>query len=64
MDLLRDFRDRILMKSTLGRAFVDFYYTHGPALAHTVAQSEWLRAMVRILLLPLVGVAKLLLLLV
>ena len=63
-ELLRDFRDRILMKSSLGRAFVDSYYTHGPALAHTVAQSEWLKAMVRVMLLPLVGVAKLLLLLV
>ena len=62
VDLLRDFRDRILMKSSLGRAFVDFYYTHGPALAHTVAQSEWLKATVRVMLLPLVGVAKLLLL--
>ncbi len=59
--LLRDFRDRILLKSSLGRKFVDLYYTHGPALAHTVAQSEWLRVLVRILLLPLVGVAKLLL---
>jgi len=52
------------MKSSLGRAFVDSYYTHGPALAHTVAQSEWLKAMVRVMLLPMVGVAKLLLLLV
>jgi 5'-nucleotidase len=59
--LLRDFRDRILLKSAPGRTFVDFYYTHGPALAHGVAQSDWLKALARVLLLPFVGAAKLLL---
>jgi 5'-nucleotidase/UDP-sugar diphosphatase len=64
VSLLRDFRDKILMKSSVGRKFVDLYYTYGPQVAQTIAQSEWLKAMVRILLLPLVGVAKVLLLLV
>jgi hypothetical protein len=59
--LLRDFRDEILMKSSVGRKFVSFYYAHGAPVAETIAQSEWLRALVRILLLPLVGVAKFLL---
>ncbi len=59
--LLRDFRDRILLKSEAGRKFVDFYYTYGAPLAGTVAGSEWLKALIRVMLLPLVGVAKLLL---
>ena len=62
--VLRDFRDRILMKSQAGKQFVSFYYAHGVPVAEAVAQSEWLKAMVRVMLLPLVGVAKLLLLLV
>ncbi len=62
--VLRDFRDRILMKSQAGKQFVSFYYAHGVPVAEAVAQSEWLKALVRIMLLPLVGVAKLLLLLV
>jgi hypothetical protein len=62
--VLRDFRDRILMKNPMGKKFVDFYYAHGEPVAEAVAQSEWLKTLVRILLLPLVGVAKLALLLV
>jgi 5'-nucleotidase len=63
-DTLRSFRDRILMKNSVGRKFVDFYYTYGSEVAEVIAPSEWLRALVRIMLLPLVGVAKLALLLV
>ncbi len=62
--ILRDFRDDILLKSPMGRKFVDLYYEHGGFLAEAVADSEWVRALIRVLLLPLVGVAKLLLLLV
>jgi hypothetical protein len=59
--LLRDFRDEILVKSSPGRQFVSFYYAHGAPVAEAVARSEWLRAVVRTLLLPLIGAAKLLL---
>lgn len=59
--LLRDFRDEILLKTSAGREFVNFYYAHGAPVAEAVAQSEWLTALVRILLLPLIGAAKLLL---
>ena len=64
VSLLRDFRDKILMKSPAGRKFVSFYYANGVPVAEAIAQSEALKAMVRTLLLPLVGVAKLALLLV
>ena len=59
--ILRDFRDDILLKSPMGRKFVDLYYEHGGFLAEAVADSEWVRALIRVLLLPLVGVAKFLL---
>ena len=52
------------MKSPAGKQFVSFYYAHGVPVAEAIAQSEWLKAMVRVMLLPLVGVAKLALLLV
>ncbi len=61
IDVLREFRDEVLSKSSLGRKFIQFYYAHGAALAEPVARSEWLRALVRIFLLPVLGLAKLLL---
>ncbi len=59
--LLRDFRDEILLKTSAGREFVSLYYAHGAPVAEAIAQSEGLRALVRIVLLPLIGAAKLLL---
>ena len=59
--LLRQFRDRILMPHVWGRAFVDFYYRHSPPIAAYIAGSEPLKALVRVLLLPLIAAAYLLL---
>ena len=39
VELLRAFRDESLSKYALGRVFIDWYYVHGPALAHQVAKS-------------------------
>ena len=58
IDVLRDFRDRVLAKSDAGRALVDLYYAHGESLAEPVAQHGWLRLLVRVLLLPVLGLAK------
>jgi len=55
--LLRRFRDQFLLKTKLGTAFVDFYYNTAPPIAHTIAQSETLKLITRIILLPLVGAA-------
>lgn len=44
LDVLRRFRDRALMRSPLGRAFVDAYYQHGPQVAGVVSRRRWLRA--------------------
>ena len=57
--LLREFRDRILMASGAGRAFVGWYYRVSPPMAAFIAGSDALRASVRIMLLPAVGFSAL-----
>lgn len=52
VQILRDFRDRILLKSSLGRDFVDWYYRHSPSWAAWIAQSEFRKALVRAVLWP------------
>jgi len=51
---LRDFRDRFLLTNRPGRALVRFYYRHSPPLADFIADRDWLRAVVRGLLAPVV----------
>ena len=55
--LLRHFRDQCLLTNAPGRAFVNFYYHHSPPIAAYIVNSEPLKALVRILLLPLIGAA-------
>jgi uncharacterized repeat protein (TIGR01451 family) len=52
--VLREFRDRYLQRTALGRAFIRFYYRHSPPLAAVIAEHAWLRSLVRTLLTPLV----------
>ncbi len=51
---LREFRDRYLQRTALGRAFIGFYYRHSPPLAAVIAEHAWLRSLVRMVLTPLV----------
>lgn len=51
---LREFRDRYLQRSAAGRAFIRFYYRYSPPVAAVIAEHEWLRFLVRMLLTPLV----------
>ena len=51
---LREFRDRYLQRTELGRAFIRFYYRHSPPVAAVIAEHGWLRILVRMLLTPLV----------
>jgi hypothetical protein len=52
--VLRNFRDNYLLTNAPGRAFVDFYYANSPPLADFIARNEWLRALTRAALTPLV----------
>ena len=54
---LRDFRDRYLLTNTPGRAFVRWYYTHGPIAARFINEHPWLKPVVRAALLPAVSFA-------
>jgi len=49
---LRNFRDDVLLKSALGAAFVDAYYSMSPPIADAVAEQPWLAKGVRVILTP------------
>jgi len=57
VQLLRRFRDFYLMPNRIGRTFVKAYYKYSPPMADFIAKHDSLRAMVRISLLPIVGVS-------
>jgi hypothetical protein len=61
--LLRSFRDKRLLTNGPGRAFVSSYYKWSPAVAQIISRSAPLRFIVRILLLPVIGAAALILVL-
>lgn len=50
---LRLFRDMFLLKSEIGKHFVNFYYTYSPAIADVIRNSETLKFLTRIGLAPL-----------
>lgn len=54
VQLLRGFRDRVLLKSAPGRAFVAWYYRVSPRVAVRIAERPALRAVVRGALAPVV----------
>ncbi len=54
VEALRIFRDRYLLTSRAGRAFVAFYYRQAPPLAAFIARHETLRLLARWALTPLV----------
>ncbi|RXT03734.1 immune inhibitor A domain-containing protein [Ammoniphilus sp. CFH 90114] len=53
--LLRHFRDDYLMTTEIGKKFVAWYYQVSPPIAQYIADSDWLKALVRGLLTPIVG---------
>jgi hypothetical protein len=57
--LLRAFRDKYLLTNKWGKSFVAFYYRNSPPVAAMIANNETLKAMVRGMLTPVVGVVYL-----
>jgi alpha-tubulin suppressor-like RCC1 family protein len=55
--LLRQFRDIYLLTNGPGQTLVKMYYTYSPPVAQVIAGSEGLKLMVRILLLPVIALA-------
>lgn len=56
---LSAFRDKALLPRPFGRAFVAFYYSISPPIARFIARHDALKAGVRLMLLPAVGLALL-----
>jgi len=50
IDVLRDFRDEVLLQSAAGRHYVSLYYAVSPPVANYITEREWLRTLVRELL--------------
>ncbi len=57
--LLRDFRDNFLLTNRFGNWFVNTYYKVSPPVAQFISGHPYLKPVVRIALLPFVGVAVL-----
>ncbi len=57
--VLREFRDRFLLTNSLGKAFVDAYERLSPPIARFVGQHEATKALVRVALAPIAGMAYL-----
>ena len=52
--VLRQFRDRYLQRTAIGRAFIRYYYRHSPPLAEFIAEHPTARFAARMTLTPLV----------
>jgi hypothetical protein len=55
--LLRDFRDKGLLNNALGKAFIRAYYTYSPPMADFISKHDNLRTIVRVSLLPVLGMS-------
>jgi predicted secreted protein len=53
--VLRDFRDKYLMSSKIGRKCVDLYYRYSPQIAGFISKHKSLRVMAQLYLLPFVA---------
>ncbi len=55
--LLREFRDIYLLSNTPGRWIVSLYYSSSPPIAEIVSDNQWLKAMVKIFLIPAIMIS-------
>jgi lysophospholipase L1-like esterase len=56
VQLLKRFRDRVLLTSSSGKAFVNWYYENSPPLAHVIAERGYLKTLVRWMLTPVIAI--------
>lgn len=56
--LLRGYRDSYLTNTFLGRAFVKAYYLFSPPIARVISKSEFLKAITRLILKPVISLVK------
>jgi len=52
-----EFLNHLLIPNSVGKAFVDLYYTYSPPMADLIAKHDTVRLVVRSGLLPMVGVS-------
>jgi hypothetical protein len=57
--ILREFRDRVLLPTRAGAAFVDWYYAHSPRAADYIAAHPTARLATQVALWPVIGGAAL-----
>jgi hypothetical protein len=55
--ILREMRDRFLLTNSIGKSLVSLYYKYSPPLADFIANHDNLKMVVRLSLLPLVGLS-------
>jgi hypothetical protein len=60
VNLLRDFRDQHLLTNMPGRWFVSMYYRYSPFWADLINIHTWCKPIVRLALMPLVGISNVL----
>jgi hypothetical protein len=59
LNILRDFRDQVLLKNALGSRFVEAYYKLSPPVADFIARNDFLSAVVReVLIDPIVNLLQ------
>ena len=59
LNLFRSFRNDVLLKLPGGKNLVKMYYKYGPYIAEKIVRNEFLKWMVRVLLLPVILMLKL-----
>ncbi len=58
IDLLRAFRDDVLLSNAVGTALVNTYYTYSPAITDAISGRPVLKALVRLALAPFLLIAR------
>lgn len=57
INILKKFRDEVMLNYSIGRNLVDLYYNLSPPMADFITKHDSLRAMIRVSLLPFIGIS-------